>query len=223
MVNSDSELEGVGPLPRGRHGLTPEAVAAHQRERIVAAIGKVVADQGFAALTVERVLSVAGVSRSTFYVHFANKREAVLVAHEVTFERFLDSLRSACAAEAEWPMKIRSAIGAMVEFATSRPEQTQLLSAGSLSADAGLAERIVASHGLLAELLAGARAASPHADLLPGCTEQFLVAGIASFVASCLAGEEADRLRSLQSELTELTLMPYYGNEEAARLARQAG
>jgi AcrR family transcriptional regulator len=223
MADSQSELGDVGPLPRGRHGLAPEEVAAHQRERIVAAVGQVVAEQGFAALTVERVLTVAGVSRSTFYVHFDNKREAVLVAHEVIFGRFLASLERACAAEAEWPMKIRSAILATVEFATSRPEQTQILSTGSLSADAGLAERIVASHDRLARLLAGARADSPFAEALPDCTEQFLVAGIASFVASCLAGEETDRLRSVQSELIELTLLPYYGHKEAARLARSPG
>jgi AcrR family transcriptional regulator len=221
MVKSESELEGVGPLPRGRHGLAPEEVADHQRERIVAAIGHVVAEQGYGALTVERVLTVAGVSRSTFYVHFANKQEAVLAAHEVIFARFLAGLERACAAEAEWPMKIRSAIVATVDFATSRPEQTNLLSTGSLSADAVLAERIVASHDRLAELLEGARADSPYADRLPQCTEQFLVAGIASFVASCLVEDETARLRALQSELVELTLIPYYGNEEAARLARQ--
>ena len=95
MVKPQIELEGVAPLPRGRHSLAPEDVATHQRERIIAAIGRVVAEQGFGALTVERVLTIAGVSRSTFYVHFANKREAVLVAHETIFARFLAGLDEA--------------------------------------------------------------------------------------------------------------------------------
>jgi AcrR family transcriptional regulator len=223
MTNPQSELEDAAPLPRGRHGLAPEEVAAHQRERIVAAIGHVVAEQGYGALTVERVLAVAGVSRSTFYVHFANKQEAVLAAHEVVFGRFLASLEGACAAQTEWPLKISNGIAATVDFATSRPEQIHLLSTGSLSADDALAERIVASHERLADLLEGARADSPFGDRLPVCTEQFLVAGIASFVASCLVNEETDRLRGVQAELIELTLIPYYGNNEAARLARQPG
>jgi len=223
MTKPETDLEGVAPLPRGRHGLPPEEVATHQRERIVAAICRVVAEQGFGALTVERVLALAGVSRSTFYVHFANKREAVVAAHEVVFGRFLAGVESACSLEAEWPLKIRSAIVATIDFATSRPEQTQILMTGSLSADAVLAERIIASHNRLARLLEGARADSPYADHLPDCTGQFLVAGVASFVASCLAGDEADRLRSVQSELVELTLIPYYGNEAAAKFARQPG
>jgi AcrR family transcriptional regulator len=196
-------------------------VIAHQRERIVAAVCRVVAEQGFGALSVERVLVLAGVSRSTFYVHFANKREAVLVAHEVIFERFLAGVKGACAAETEWPMKIGSAIAATIDFATSRPDQAQILSPGSLSADAILAERIVASHEQLARLLEGVRADSPKAERLPECTERFLVAAIASFVASSLARDEAERLRAVQSELIELTLIPYYGRKEAARLARQ--
>jgi AcrR family transcriptional regulator len=213
-------MSNTSPLPRGRHGLTPEEVAAHQRERIVAAIGRVVAEQGFGALTVERVLTAAGVSRSTFYDHFANKQEAVLEAHEVIFDRFFASLRGACAAEAEWPTKIRSAIVATVDFAITRPEQIQLLATGSLSADSLLAERIVGSHDRLADLLKGARVGSPHADRLPKCTEQFMIAAIASFVASYLTKEEADRLRDLQSDLIELTLIPYYGTKVAARVAR---
>lgn len=223
MVKEEPELEGVKPLPRGRHGLTPEVVAAHQRERIVAAIGHVVAERGFGALTVGRVLTVAGVSRSTFYVHFANKQEAVLVAHEMIFERFLASLESACAAEGEWPLKVSSALGAMIEFAATRPEQIQLLSAGSLNADAVLAERIVASHERLAELLAGVRADSPLADRLPDSTEQFMVAAIAATIAGCLAEGDTERLRSVQPELVELTLLPYYGAKEAAKVARQPG
>jgi AcrR family transcriptional regulator len=223
VAEPQTELEGVAPLPRGRHGLDPEEVAAHQRDRIVAAICRVVAQQGFGALTVARVLALAGVSRSTFYVHFANKQEAVLVAHETIFARFLAALNDACEAEAEWPLKIRSAIAVTVEFATTQPEQTQMLSTGSLCADAVLAERIVDSHAQLARMLEGARADSSMADLLPESMEQFLVAGIASFVASSLPGEESDRLRAVQQELVELTLIPYYGHKEAARVARQPG
>lgn len=222
MAKPQRELDGAAPLPRGRHGIAPEEVAAHQRERIVTAVARVVAEQGYSSLTVERVLDLAGVSRSTFYVHFANKQEAVLVAHEVIFGRFLAGLEAACAAEAEWPSKIGSAIAAALDFATSRPEQTQILLPGSLNADTVLAERIVAGHNQLADLLQRARADSPFADKLPACTEQFLVAGITSFAASSLARKETERLRSARPELIELTLIPYYGKEEAASWARRS-
>jgi AcrR family transcriptional regulator len=223
MANSRSEFEDVAPLPRGRHGLTPEQVASHQRERILAAIATVIAEQGYGALTVEQVIDHAGVSRSTFYVHFENKQEAVLAAHELIFGRFLTALMDACVAEAEWPMKVRAALGATVEFATSRPRQSQILSTGSLNADTALAERVAESYDRLAALLNGVRPHSPNAAQLPSRTEQFLVAAIASLLAGSLVKGEVDDLSTLQAELVELTLIPYYGTDEAARLAGQSG
>jgi AcrR family transcriptional regulator len=219
MGNPQSELEDLPPLPRGRHGLTPEEVAAHQRERILGAIATVIAERGYGGLTVENVIDVAGVSRSTFYVHFENKQEAVLATHELIFERFLAALTAACVGEAEWPKKVRAALGATVDFATSRPRQTRILSTGSLNADAALAERIAGAHDRLATLLTGVRPHSPNAAKLPGRTEQFLVSAIASLLVGSLVKGEVDELPSLRCELVELTLIPYYGNDEAARLA----
>jgi AcrR family transcriptional regulator len=219
MANSRSELEDIAPLPRGRHSLTPEEVAANQRERILAAIATVIAEHGYGGLTVELVIEVAGVSRSTFYVHFSNKREAVLAAHELIFDRFLAALLAACGTEAEWPMKVRAALGATVDFVTARPRQAQILSTGSLNADAALAERAAAAHDHLASLLTSVRPHSPNAGRLPKRTEQFLIAAIASLLGGSLAKGETSRLRSMQTELVELLLIPYYGGDEAARLA----
>jgi AcrR family transcriptional regulator len=220
MVKPQSEHDELAPLPRGRHGLTPEEVGLHQRERIVAAIAAAIADHGYGGYTVERVIDIAGVSGSTFYVHFANKEEAVLAAHTLIFERFMVELTDACADQSEWPMKVRSAIGATVEFATTRPRQSQILSIGSLTSNAALAERITSAYDRLAKLLGGVRLDASAASKLPSGTEQFLVAAVAAIVAGCLARGEFEQLRSLQAELVELTLIPYYGAAEAARLAR---
>ena len=223
VTDPRSDLEDAGPLPRGRHGLPPEEVAIRQRERIVAAIGRVVSERGFGALTVERVNAVAGISPATFYSHFASKQEAVLAAHDVIFARFLRALTAACRGEAEWPMKLKSVIGATLDFAATRPDQTQMLLTGSLTVDAALAERIADSHDQLASLLGGLRDGSPQAAKLPDCTEEFLVAAIASVLAQSLAREDTDRLlHDLRAELFELTLIPYYGASEAARLARSS-
>jgi AcrR family transcriptional regulator len=222
LVKSQSELEGIAPLPRGRHSLSAEEVAGHQHERLVAAVAAVIAEYSYAGLTVERVIEVAGVSSSTFYVHFENKQEAALAAHSLIFERFMASVDSACAAQSEWPMKVKSAIAATVEFATSRPEQAQILSAGVLAIDPLLAAEIFDSHDRLARALGGLRTDAPAAAQPPEGTEQFLVAAIAAVVARHLANGEAAALRSAEDQLVELTLIPYYGPSEAARFARQA-
>jgi AcrR family transcriptional regulator len=223
MIKAPSEPKTPPSLPKGRHNLPREVVAQHQRERIVAAVATILAEHGSSGLTVERVIRVAGVSRSTFYVHFTNKQEATLAAHELIFTRFLADLTAACSAQAEWPMKVSAAIGAVVDFAVSRPEQTQILSIGALIADLTLADRISGSHDQLATLLSGVRPHSPNAAALPECTEEFLVAAIAAIISRHLALGQAAQLRSLQAELVELTLIPYYGAGEAARLAGRSG
>lgn len=221
MVSSQSEFDDSAPLPRGRHGLSQEEVAAHQRERMLAAVATIIAEQGYGSLTVEHVIDLAGVSRSTFYVHFENKQQAALAAHEWVFERFLTALVDACRTHAEWPRKVSAALGATVDFATARPRQSQILSTGSMNADSALARRVAGSHDRLAVLLAGLRPHSPNAAELPESTERFLVAAIASVLAARLLRGEVAELPSLQVELVELTLIPYFGAAEAARMAGQ--
>jgi len=62
-------------LPRGTHGLDPSLVAASQRTRLLEAVGRAVADKGYAAATIDDVVRDAGVSKKTFYEHFSDKLE----------------------------------------------------------------------------------------------------------------------------------------------------
>ncbi|WP_233243926.1 TetR/AcrR family transcriptional regulator [Paraconexibacter algicola] len=69
-------------LPRGRHGLSREEVAASQRERLLRAMAEVVAEHGYAKTSVAQVLRRAGVSRESFYEQFANKEDCFLAAYD---------------------------------------------------------------------------------------------------------------------------------------------
>ncbi len=81
--------------PGGRHGLSPQDVADHQRRRIMDAIVQVTAADGAGALTVQRVLAHAGVSRKTFYDHFANREAAVLATYRLVTEQLTAAIESA--------------------------------------------------------------------------------------------------------------------------------
>ena len=70
----------ITQLPRGPHRLAREEVLASQRGRMLAAIAEAVAEKGYAATTVADVVGRAGVSRKTFYEHFADKEECFLAA-----------------------------------------------------------------------------------------------------------------------------------------------
>jgi AcrR family transcriptional regulator len=84
-----------GRLPRGPHGLEPEEVAADQRQRLVDAMVGLVWEQGYAATTVAGLIDRAGVSRKTFYVHFADRHELLLAAFDTSSPAAFEEVRQA--------------------------------------------------------------------------------------------------------------------------------
>ncbi|GAA3651675.1 hypothetical protein GCM10022237_09420 [Nocardioides ginsengisoli] len=69
-------------LPRGRHGLSRDEVAAVQRERIFHAMADAMAERGYAATPVAEIVKRAGVSRESFYQHFDSKQDCFIAAYE---------------------------------------------------------------------------------------------------------------------------------------------
>ncbi|HEX4422028.1 MAG TPA: helix-turn-helix domain-containing protein [Kofleriaceae bacterium] len=80
-------------LPRGRHKLDPQVVAASQRLRLLEAITELVAAQGYPAVTIGDIVTRAGTAKRTFYDHFADKVQCFLAALDV----ITDSLVAASA------------------------------------------------------------------------------------------------------------------------------
>ena len=82
-------------LPRGTHGLDPSLVAASQRTRLLEAVGRAVADKGYAAATIDDIVRGAGVSKKTFYEHFADKLDCFLAAYEAASDELFEHVRAA--------------------------------------------------------------------------------------------------------------------------------
>ena len=212
-------LEPDWELPRGHHRLPREVVTRNQRLRLVAGVARALAEHGYSRLTVEQVIAAAGVSRATFYAHFDNKQEAVLVAHDVVFERYLGALVRSCNGEQEWPLKIKAGISTTLAFAVAEPEQAQLLALDALAGDAEVTSRVLASTDHLAALLSAGRQYSPRGAELPGLTEKALVGAVSAIVAGRLMNGESGSLPELEPQIVELVLIPYLGPEEASRVA----
>ena len=201
------EPEALAPLPRGRHLLPREEVERHQRERILEAVARGMATQGYAALTVGSVIAEARVSRTTFYAQFANKQEAVVGAHEEVLRRFLAMLEEVCAAEEEWSLKVRRGVAATVDFAAAEPAQAALLAQGEI-ADKEIGETMLAARGQLVELLRRGRR-SPEVGPLPEITEEALVGAISMVLSRALAdGSDVD-VDDLRDQLVEFARVFY--------------
>jgi AcrR family transcriptional regulator len=82
-------------LPRGTHGLDPSLVAASQRTRLLEAVGRAVAEKGYAGATIDDIVRGAGVSKKTFYDHFDDKLGCFLAAYEAASDQLFEHVRAA--------------------------------------------------------------------------------------------------------------------------------
>jgi AcrR family transcriptional regulator len=69
-------------LPRGPHRLSRAEVAASQRARLERAFTELLAEGGYAAITIGELAGRAGVSRGAFYEHFADKEACLFAAYD---------------------------------------------------------------------------------------------------------------------------------------------
>ena len=129
-------------LPRGRHGLTREQVLSSQRARMLAAIAAAVAEDGYVATSVASVIDRAGVSRETFYEHFANKEDCFMAAFDAGVDALL--ARIGAALEEPGPMleRLDRALAAYLDALAEEPELAYALLLGVYAAGpAALARR----------------------------------------------------------------------------------
>jgi AcrR family transcriptional regulator len=123
----ESEAGRAQRLPPGPHGLSPELVARNQRERLIAAMAEVCAEEGYAAATVAGVARRAGVSTASFYRQFKDRRECMLTSFEELFGRLLGEIERACAAEEEPAERVRAAVGVAATLLAADPPTARLL------------------------------------------------------------------------------------------------
>ena len=65
---------------------------------------------GFSRVTVEEICSLAGISKMTFYRHFKNKNELILLILKETFEQGLSEYQSIMDSELAFTEKIRQVV-----------------------------------------------------------------------------------------------------------------
>ena len=88
------------PVPRGRHAPPLEVRLERQRERLFAAAAAVFARVGYADASAEAISREAGMSKATFYEHFANKEECILALFDAAADQVRGALQNATVVDA---------------------------------------------------------------------------------------------------------------------------
>lgn len=82
-------------VPRGRHAPPLEVRVGVQRRRLLEAAAAVFAARGYAEGSAEAISREAGMSKATFYEHFANKEECILVLFDEAATELMRSMAAA--------------------------------------------------------------------------------------------------------------------------------
>lgn len=94
---NENVIEVPRILPRGRHRLGDDVVKQSQRVRMLEAMTKCCAAKGYASVSVADVIEQSGVSRKTFYEHFANKEDCLIAAYDAGIERLNERIATSVA------------------------------------------------------------------------------------------------------------------------------
>jgi AcrR family transcriptional regulator len=196
-------------LPRGRHALAPDDVLRDQRERLIAAVPGVVAERGYAAMSVADVVRAAAVSRNAFYKNFADKRECFAAAHNAGHERLFEILIGPCETGATIEERVEGSLIAGLAALAGEPALARMLFVEAPGAGEEIAlhhHEWLARYGTLLR----AAAADPPDESKPGPEVELLIAGgIASRIGSEVLHGRATALPSLIEPMREYVLAFY--------------
>ena len=129
------------PVPRGRHAPPLEVRLARQRARLYAAAAAVFARVGYAEASAEAISREAGMSKATFYEHFANKEECLLLLFDAAADGMRDAV-TAATSTAELPeVRVRQGVRAFLTAVVSYPDHARTLLVEIVGAGPRAAER----------------------------------------------------------------------------------
>jgi AcrR family transcriptional regulator len=214
-------MSDAAALPRGRHGLSREAVERSQRQRLLDAAARVTAARGYEATSVAAILAEAGVGRETFYELFEDRRACVLAAHAELVDDLVDHVQDAYEAPGEWVERCRGALRALLEWFAADPALGRFLLVEPAAVGPEFHAIFRAGFDRFVAMIdSGLDADLPDSHPLPA-TSLAVGAAITRVYGEVAAGR-TDRLPALLPQLTYETLVPFLG-EAAAREAAYAG
>lgn len=210
-------------LPRGRHAASREVVERSQRDRLLEATAAAVAERGYASTSVADVLVRAGVSRKTFYEHFANKEACFLAAFELGVDRVMAAIDAEIAA-AEHPFEAAvRGTGAYLDWLGGNPAWARTFLIEVLAAGPAALERRSAVHERFAEqyrrIIDAAREVLPELPEHPPARYRACVGATNELVSEHVRRHGVAGLReAVAGPMVDVQLGLLVGDELAARL-----
>jgi AcrR family transcriptional regulator len=204
--------------PRSARRLGLAGGVPTQRDRLVAAMGELIAEVGAAATGVHHVCQRAGVSRRTFYELYADRDACLIDAHQEAFGRLAGHVAEAVAeAGAEW--EDRAVAGAQALLGAW--DADRVLAHLCLISAVGASRETLALRRAAIAQIAGLLADAPSQPLLEEPVLTGAVGGVWELALRGLSEDPENSIADLAGPAIYLMLAPFAGRRQAA--ARAAG
>jgi AcrR family transcriptional regulator len=190
-------------LPPGRQVMSPEQNALHQRARLQGAMVAAVAQNGYAGATIKQLVSLAGVSRTTFYRHFADKEQCFLATYDMIATLATERISRAYRQPTGWQARLDAGFRCFAEIITIERDASNLVLVDALGAGHRVLEhrdRIIAIFELM---LRQSFNDAPEQALVTDTTIRAIVSGIRRVAYRRLLRGEPEQLGEVIDELLQ--------------------
>jgi AcrR family transcriptional regulator len=222
--------------PRKRSGSEArERARSQQRVRLALAMIDAIAENGYRATRVADVISRAGVSRKTFYEHFENKQECLLITFDLIMAEATRRIESAYREADGWPDRVEAGIRALFDAAIDNPGALRLSLLEITAVGPAGIERREKSTARFEDFIRDALELAPERGKVSEVALKAIVGGLNRVLYRRVLRADRDELYALIPDLTAWATSYYpapaqiltepvaLSNEQRAAIAQRAG
>jgi AcrR family transcriptional regulator len=178
-------------------------------------MAQVVSEEGYQGTSVSKVVAAAGVSRNTFYEHFANKEDCFLAAYDATIDRVVAHVAAASRSQAGWDERLEAGFAAFLGFAAREPALAWLCVVEVLAAGPRALARRDDAMRRFGEFLEHCRGRHG-GSAVPRLLTEVVAGGIYEIIYARILTHRTESLPELLPDIMYVWLAPFVGPARAA-------
>ncbi len=170
---------------------------------------------GYGEMSVEDIITTAGVSRRTFYDLFDNKHQVFLACFDRVAGGLRERIQQAYDAGTNPFERVVGCIEALTSYISEDPARAELGIVEVMAAGQDGITRRNETIAYLAGLVREGTSELPGASSVPEVTSETIVGGLYEVLYSRVVRGETDELPQLVPDLVQAVVLPYLGLEGA--------
>lgn len=183
------------------------------------ALAELSSEQGYAETTIEQISARADLDEASFRAHFASKEECLLAAYDTAVDQaFNAAMRAYGSTPGTWAQATHAALRRLLELLADTPALTNLCVVEAYHSGDRVFDRRQRALALFATFLEPGYSEAegrPPTRLM----SELIAGGVFDIIHRHTLQQRLDQLPAALPAVTVLTLSPFVGNDEAARLA----